>query len=76
MNDGQMASDRQRRLAELARIAASQAERNSDLSERSAEALIQQYFAEDRQASGNAAHQRGLEPSANHAPEDSSPEVS
>lgn len=42
--------DRQRRLAELDRIAELQAERNSDLTEETADALIQQYLAEDREA--------------------------
>lgn len=42
--------DRQRRLAELDRIAELQAERNSDLTEETADALIQQYLTEDREA--------------------------
>jgi hypothetical protein len=64
MQSTQAARDRQRRLAELERIAELQMERNSDLTEHSAEALIQQYLAEDHQMSGN------------NAPEDSSPEQS
>jgi hypothetical protein len=64
MQSTQAARDRQRRLAELERIAELQMVRNSDLTAQSAEALIQQYLAEDRQVSGN------------NAPEDSSPEQS
>ena len=48
LRDAQTMLDRQRRLAELDRIAKIQAERNSDLTEESAEALIQRYLAEDR----------------------------
>jgi len=72
MKNSQVARDRQRRLAELDRIAAFQAERNSDLTEETAEALIQQYLAEDRQASNDTAYQRGPKPSGNNAPEDRS----
>jgi hypothetical protein len=64
MQSTQAARDRQRRLAELERIAELQMEHNSDLTKQSAETLIQQYLAEDRQVSGN------------NAPEDSSPEQS
>jgi hypothetical protein len=64
MQSTQAARDRQRRLAELERIAELQMERNSDRTKQSAETLIQQYLAEDPQVSGN------------NAPEDSSPEQS
>jgi prevent-host-death family protein len=48
--------DRQRRLAELDRIIAIQAERNSDLTEETADALVQQYLAEDRDERRASAH--------------------
>jgi hypothetical protein len=74
VNDTQMATDRQRRLAELDHIIETQADRNSDLTEETADALIQRDLAEDRQAKGDAAHQRETEPSGNHVPEDRSHE--
>ncbi|MEZ4504664.1 MAG: type II toxin-antitoxin system Phd/YefM family antitoxin [Thermomicrobiales bacterium] len=51
--------DRQRRLEELDRIIEIQAERNSDLTEEMAEALIQRYLAEDREARRKDAHTSG-----------------
>jgi prevent-host-death family protein len=47
--EAQTVLDRQRRLAVLDRIAEIQAERNSDLTEETAEALIQRYLAEERE---------------------------
>ena len=74
LRDAQSTLDRQRRLAALDRIIETQAERNSDLTEETADALIQRDLAEDRQAKGDAAHQRETEPSGNHVPEDRSHE--
>ena len=48
LRSAQAVLDRQRRLSELDRISAIQAERNSDLTEEAAEALVQRYLAEDR----------------------------
>lgn len=49
LRDAQTTLDRQRRLAELDRIVDLQADRNSDLTEEAADALIQRYLAEVRE---------------------------
>lgn len=54
MHSSQVVVDRQRRLAELDRIAKIQAECNSDLTEEEADALIQRYLAEDRKDGSTA----------------------
>jgi prevent-host-death family protein len=59
LRDAQTKLDRQRRLAELDRIVELQSERNSDLTEETAEALIQRYLAEDREERRSAAPKPG-----------------
>jgi prevent-host-death family protein len=59
LRDAQTMLDRQRRLAELDRIIEVQSERNRDLTEETAEALIQRYLAEDREERGTAAPRPG-----------------
>lgn len=49
LRNAQTTLDRQRRLAELDRIIEIQAQRNRDLTEETADALIQRYLAEDRE---------------------------
>jgi hypothetical protein len=50
---------RSRRLNQLDRITAVQLERNSDLTEEVADALIQRYLAEDRDERTQPAHMTG-----------------
>ena len=59
LRDAQTTLDRQRRLAELDRIVEIQTARNSDLTEATADALIQQYLAEDREERQTAAPTQG-----------------